>query len=67
MNGIFGINGLAGYAVAVLLVVGGAVAAGAGAIYIQKNQSTHYYKIQGQTSIKMRNVNNSQHYEAIPK
>lgn len=66
MSGLFGINGLTGYIVAVLLVVGGAVVAGAGAIYAQKSQSTHYYKIQDQTSIKMYNSDGNQHYGIVP-
>ncbi|PAF42941.1 DUF4006 family protein [Helicobacter sp. 11S03491-1] len=65
MNGLFGINGLLGYIVAVVLVVGAAVCFGAAAIYIQKSQATHYYKIQDQSAIKMKSLDNVKHYELV--
>ncbi|PAF54524.1 hypothetical protein BKH42_01040 [Helicobacter sp. 13S00482-2] len=64
MNGLFGINGLLGYIVAVLLVVGLAVGFGFAAVSIQKSQATNYYKIDNQANIKMKSKDNAYHYKA---
>ena len=52
MNGLFGINGLFGYLVAILLVVGAAIVFGIAAIKIQKEQATSYYKIENPHAMK---------------
>ncbi|PAF44831.1 DUF4006 family protein [Helicobacter sp. 11S02596-1] len=65
MNGLFGINGLLGYLVAVLLVVGAAGVFGFAAIHIQKSQATNYYKIDNQDAIKMKSVGNEDHYQLV--
>lgn len=62
MNGLFGINGLLGYIVAVLLVVGLAAGLGYMAVNTQKSQATNYYKIDNQTGIKMKSKENVSHY-----
>ncbi|PAF46380.1 hypothetical protein BKH46_07890 [Helicobacter sp. 12S02634-8] len=65
MNGLFGINGLVGYVIAVVLVVGIAVFFSVVAIGVQKTQATHYYKLQDQSAIQMKNTKNDKHYELV--
>lgn len=62
MNGLFGINGLLGYVVAVLLVVALAAGLGYAAVSAQKSQATNYYKIDNQAGIKMKSKENVSHY-----
>ncbi|PAF49556.1 hypothetical protein BKH41_02515 [Helicobacter sp. 12S02232-10] len=65
MNGLFGINGLLGYLIAVLLVVGAAILFSIAAINIQKTQAVSYYKIDNQDAIKMKSIGNEKHYELM--
>ncbi|PAF52308.1 DUF4006 family protein [Helicobacter sp. 13S00477-4] len=65
MNGLFGINGLLGYIVAVVLILAIVFCFGAIAIKIQKNQATNYYKIENQSIIQMKNTGNEKHYELL--
>lgn len=65
MNGMFGINGLFGYLVAVVIVLVAAFCFGYAAIKVEKSQATNYYKIQNQNSVKMKSTSNDKHYELV--
>lgn len=58
MNGLFGINGLLGYLVAVLLVVGLAIGFGFLAVSVQGDNATNYYEINDKNSIKAVSAEN---------
>lgn len=61
MNGLFGLNGLSGFFLAVVLLL--AIVAGLGtcAVLTQKQESTHYYKMQQIDSIKQIGTDNANH------
>ncbi|TLD97238.1 DUF4006 family protein [Helicobacter jaachi] len=61
MNGLFGINGLTGFIVAVVLLLSIVAGLGTCAILIQKAEATHYYKIEHIDSIKQIDTQNAQH------
>lgn len=61
MNGLFGINGLSGFFLAVVLLL--AIVAGLGtcAILTQKSVATSYYKIDNVDKIKQISADNATH------
>lgn len=61
MNGLFGLNGLSGFFLAVVLLL--AIVAGLGtcAVLTQKQEATHYYKMQQIDSIKQIGADNANH------
>ncbi len=63
MNGLFGINGLLGFLVAVLLVVGLAIGFGIVAADVQKSNSTNYYQIKDSQNIESKSVDNKKFYQ----
>lgn len=62
MNGLFGINGLSGFFLAVVLLL--AIVAGLGtcAILTQKSVATSYYKIDNVDKIKQISTDNATHH-----
>ncbi|OBV29441.1 hypothetical protein BKN38_02405 [Helicobacter sp. CLO-3] len=63
MNGLFGINGLLGYLVAVLLVVGLAIGFGICAASVQSANAQNYYKIDNYQDIQSKSADNKQFYK----
>ena len=63
MNGLFGINGLFGFLVAVVLVVALAIGFGMLAASIQSENSTNYYIIKDSAHIEAQSVDNKDHFE----
>lgn len=61
-NKYLGINGLIGFGIAVVLLVGLAVVFFAAAINIQKEQATNYYEIDS-SKARMIDTNNASHYK----
>lgn len=65
MNGLFGINGLFGFLVAVVLVVVLAIGFGMLAASIQSENSTNYYIIKDSTHIEAQSADNKDHFEDV--
>ncbi|CAM3307573.1 DUF4006 family protein [Helicobacter labetoulli] len=61
MNGLFGINGLTGYFVAVVLLLSVVGVLGTCAILTQKEVATTYYKIEDASAIKQISTDNAKH------
>lgn len=61
MNGLFGLNGLIGFFIAVALLLAIVVGLGTGAILVQKAESTHYYKIEQKDAIQQISSDNAKH------
>lgn len=61
MNGLFGINGLTGFFIAVALLLGVVAVLGTCAILTQKEVATSYYKIEDVQSIKQISTENAKH------
>ena len=62
MNGLFGINGLIGYFVAVVLLLSVVGVLGTCAILTQKEVATTYYKIEDASAIKQISTDNAKHH-----
>lgn len=62
MNGLFGINGLTGYFVAVVLLLSVVGVLGTCAILTQKEVATSYYKIESAKDIKQISTDNAKHH-----
>lgn len=62
MNGLFGINGLTGYFVAVVLLLSVVGVLGTCAILTQKEVATSYYKIEDAKSIQQKSEDNAKYY-----
>ncbi len=65
MNGLFGINGLGGYIVAVALLLAIVFGLGYAAVITQKAQANNPYVIENQNSIEKKSVGNAQHYQDV--
>lgn len=61
MDGLFGINGLLGYVVAVVLLLSIVFIFGSNAVATQKSQATNYYKIENPFGVKMISEDNVRH------
>lgn len=61
MNGLFGLNGLIGFFIAVVLLLAIVVGLGTSAILVQKAEATHYYKIEQKDAIQQINRDNAKH------
>jgi len=57
----FNLNGLTGGIIATLLLLGILAFLTAWCIKVQQNNSTTYYKLQDETNIKMKSVDNAAH------
>lgn len=64
MNGLFGVNGLLGYFVAVVLLLSIVAFLGTCAILTQRDVATKYYKIEHIDAIKQIDTNNAQYHKA---
>lgn len=62
MNGLFGINGLTGYFVAVVLLLSVVGVLGTCAVLTQKEVATSYYKIEDASAIKQISADNAKHH-----
>ena len=63
MNGLFGINGLFGFLVAVVLVVVLAICFGVAAATSQSENATNYYIIKDSGNIEAQSADNKDHFE----
>jgi len=63
MNGLFGVNGLFGFLIAVLLVVALAAGFGLVAAKVQKNNAQNYYHIKDIEQIQSKNPENRHFFE----
>ena len=63
MNGLFSINGLAGYFLAVFILLAVVVIFGYKAIEIQAEQASNPYKIEDANALHMKSVENAEHYK----
>ncbi len=61
MNGMFGVNGLLGLLVAVVLLLTVVFIFGVNAVSTQKREATNYYKIEKPFGINMIDTNNVSH------
>lgn len=61
MDGLFGINGLLGYVVAVALLLSIVFIFGSNAVATQKSQATNYYQIENPFGVKMISEDNVRH------
>lgn len=64
MNKIFGLNGLLGFFIAVILVVGSAVVLGYIGIVVQQREADNHYRLDT-GAIEMKNIKNSQYYKLV--
>lgn len=63
MNGLFGLNGLTGFLIAVVLLLAIVFFLGYAAITTQHAEALNSYKIQNSTAIPMNSANMEQHYK----
>lgn len=63
MNGLFGVNGLLGFLVAVVLVVGLAIGFGIAAVSTQSANAQNFYKIENYKEIKAQSVENKDFFQ----
>lgn len=61
MNGLFGLNGLIGFIIAVVLLLSVVVGLGTSAILVQKAEATNYYKIEQKDAIQQLNSDNAKY------
>ena len=61
MNGLFGLNGLTGFIVAVVLLLSIVAGLGTCAILTQKAEATHFYKIEHKDSIQQISTDNARY------
>lgn len=64
MNGLFGLNGLTGFFIAVALLLSIVAGLGTCAIMTQKEVATTYYKIDSVDSIKQISTDNAAHHKS---
>ena len=67
MNGLFGVNGLLGYIVAVVLLLSIVFCLGYAAVVTQSAQANNPYVIKNANALQMRSADNAQHYKEIQK
>jgi len=65
MNGLFGVNGLLGYLVAVVLLLSIVFIFGMNAVGIQKREATNYYKIENPFDLKKSSTSNVNHVKSV--
>lgn len=65
MNGLFGINGLGGYIVAVVLLLAIVFGLGYAAVMTQKTEANNPYVIENPNSIQMKSVENAGHFQSV--
>ncbi len=63
MNGLFGINGLLGFLVAVVLVVALAIIFGITAANVQHSNAQNHYQIKELQKIQPNSIDNKQFYQ----
>ncbi|WP_104722331.1 DUF4006 family protein [Helicobacter mesocricetorum] len=63
MNGLFGINGLSGYFLSVVLLLVIVFILGYLAITTQRNQVNHPYVIENLNTLEKKSINNAKHYK----
>ena len=63
MNGLFGINGLGGYNIAVVLLLAVVFGLGYTAVITQKAEANNPYVIENANSIQMKSVEDAQHFQ----
>lgn len=56
---MFGLNGIGGMLIAVVLLLSIVGFLGTNALLVQQKQATNYYKIEGEKEIKMIDTNNA--------
>ncbi|TLD80856.1 DUF4006 family protein [Helicobacter sp. MIT 05-5293] len=61
MNGLFGLNGLTGFIIAVVLLLSIVAGLGTCAILTQKSVATQYYKIDQKDSIQQISTDNAKY------
>ncbi|TLE02758.1 DUF4006 family protein [Helicobacter japonicus] len=61
MNGLFGLNGLTGFIIAVVLLLSIVAGLGTCAILTQQSVATSYYKIEHVDSIKQISTDNAEY------
>ncbi|WP_277641226.1 DUF4006 family protein [Wolinella succinogenes] len=64
MNGLFGVNGLLGYLVAVVLLLSVVGVFTFLAIGVQKEEATNYYRLEKAHDIQMHNSDNEKQYRS---
>lgn len=62
MNGLFGLNGLVGYIIAVVLLLTVVFILGSNGVAIQKANATNYYTVENPFEIQMINENNNERH-----
>ncbi|WP_299546253.1 DUF4006 family protein [uncultured Helicobacter sp.] len=67
MNGLFGVNGLLGYFVAVVLLLSVVFGLGYAAVVTQKAQANNPYVIENANTLQMTSKENAQHFKDAPK
>ncbi|EEO25430.1 DUF4006 family protein [Helicobacter winghamensis] len=67
MNGLFGVNGLLGYFVAVVLLLSVVFGLGYAAVVTQKAQANNPYVIEDANALQMSSKANAQHFKDAPK
>ena len=65
MNGMFSLNGLGGFLIAVVLLLVVVFALGYKAVSTQKAQSLNSYVIENVSSLQMKNKNNAANYKEV--
>lgn len=65
MNGLFGVNGLLGYIVAVVLLLGIVFCLGYAAVVTQSTQANNPYVIENANTLQMKSADNAQHYKEV--
>ena len=65
MDKLFGLNGLAGFALAVVVLLSVVAFLGTCAILTQQEQVTNFYKIENQSDIKERGNNVADFYKNV--
>lgn len=67
MNGLFGINGLLGYFIAVILLLSVVFCLGYAAVITQKAQANNPYVIENANTLQMTSKSNAEHYKNVEK
>lgn len=65
MNGLFGVNGLLGFIVAVVLLLSVVFCLGYTAVVTQSAQANNHYTIENANTLQMRSADNAQHYKEV--
>lgn len=63
MNGIFGLNGLGGFLIAVVLLLSIVAFLGTQAVLVQHAEATNAYKIHNSVAIPMNSAKMDNHYK----